>query len=266
MHSRSLLLLYLGFWLGMLLSPVTASGTLPPSHTYLATKELSQNTWLTEAWTAKERPFVLARRSLEATIQSQHNALQLATALEASATKHPKYAVLLFRWGLATYYASQSRNIVWKPPMIDRLLAALDEFPSPHSAEFMRMRFLIEAHYNVTPDLKLMGLRLLTRDPSDDAVRASMYPLLNVIGSPADGRLALTFARELIAKHPTTPKWHAMLGAAYYNIAIHDNTIANCSASVRAYQKYLEMASPNDPFREQAKLLIKEMQKTMPKQ
>ena len=226
---------------------------------------LSQNVWLTERWTAKEQPFISARKNIETTVRAKHNVALLAAKYAALAQKYPTNSLYMFRWGLATYYVAQNENITWKPPIVERLLSRLSTFPSPHSAQFARMRFLIETRYIGTPRLKTVGLRLLQRDPHDDAVKASMYPVLNVIGSPADGMLAVKLANELIAENPRYPKWHAMLGAAYYDISIRQNTRSNCLKSIAAYQKYLELAKPSDPFREQAERLIKELQKTMPK-
>ena len=110
-----------------------------------------------------------------------------------------------------------------------------------------------------------MGLRLLKVNPLDDEVKASMLPVLDVIGKPADGQLALLFANQLICEHPNYPKWYAMLGAIYDLISIRTNSRLDCQKSISAYEEYLRLAKKSDPFYNHAKYIITAIKKNMPK-
>ena len=220
--------------------------------------------WVFEKWSANDKVFPLINKQLQKKILASHDAVSITAAYGELFKKTPKSTVLLFKWGMSTYYASKTKSSTWFPTDSDLLLTSLDVIPSPHSFQYDRMRFLIQSHFRGEDFLKTMGLRLLKVNPGDDEVKSSMFPVLNIVGNPRDGQLALDFANELIAKHPANPRWHAMLGSTYNLISVRTNKRLDCEKAITAYQDYLKLAKKTDPFYSHAEYMISVIKKNMP--
>lgn len=228
-------------------------------------KDSRSEGWLSEPWTGDETHFLTARSETEKLLRNGYDSKALAKKYALRAQKHPTSPLLVFRWGLATYYAAQKESDVWEPPYRQALLATLSTVPSPHSREFARMRFLIESRFLGETYLKKIGERLLNYNPNDTAVKISIFRVLSVITNPDDSQIALSYARGLIVANPRNPLAYRKLGGVYYEISIRVNTRANCQAAINAYQSFLKYSKPTDRFYPTAKYLISVLQKTMPK-
>lgn len=242
--------------------------TATPSAMAVSSATPMHTLWAAEKWTDNDKPFIVAKQGIEKKLKANYDPLKLAAKYEAQVEQKPNDPIPVFGWGLSLFYASKVKPRTWEPSIRLKMLRALDSTPSPHSMQYDRMRFLVQSHFLGEFFLKKMGLRLLQQNPQDDEVKASMRPILNVIGDPTDAHLALTYAKQLIAKYPYYPKWYAMLGSVYYDMAINPTTRTRTTFkhAISAYQKYLALAKPNDPFRERAKYLIDVLQKDIPKQ
>jgi len=241
--------------------PVKA-GDVPKAESTTAS---SLNTsWVSEPWTADDKPFQFARLQIEKLIKKRYSPEALATKYAKLQQKQTTNPILVFRWGMAVFYASQSKNDVWEPPNLRQLLTAIATTPSPQSREYARMRFLIEARFAGENNLKRVGQRLLLHNPNDVAVKLAMFSVLNVLSSSEDGAIAIKYARQIIAASPTKPLGYRKLGGVYYLISIRSNTNENVQNALHAYETYLKYAKPNDPFSPRAKYLINILQKTAP--
>lgn len=230
-----------------------------------AISEQERTAWVSEKWSSSDKAFVLAKKQIQQKVQSSKDKIALAATYRELFKKSPKSSVLLFKWGMSTFYASKTKPSTWSPEEIYFLLTSLDTVPSPHSLQYDRMRFLLQSHFRGEGFLKTMGLRLLKVNPQDDDVRALMILVLNVVGNPADGQLAINFAKQLIARHPTDPRWYAMLGSAYDLVSVRTNSLEDCQKSISAFKSCLKLAKKSDFVYSHAQYMIDVIEKNLPK-
>lgn len=215
-------------------------------------------TWTKESWTGDERPYRTIRDNIDKSIRSgQENPDALLARHKASAQKQPSDPQALFRWGYAAYWASsKSHGYNEKREKFDGVLEAFAKAPSPHSYEYARLRFLVEAATHPVFPLIPVGERLLERDPQDLSVKYQLRKLLSWSPSLENKRRALQYSLEMVRSHPKHPTYHAALGMVYLELWYTTRDPIHADKAINAYKQYLRLAPPRDEFLEAAKRLI----------
>ena len=108
---------------------------------------MQHTAWVAEKWSIQDKNFVIIETQVKRKVEMSHDTVALASMYGKLFQKNPKDAFLLFKWGLATFYVAETKQMTWFPKDSDLLLGYLDTVPSPHSLQYDRMRFLVQSRF-----------------------------------------------------------------------------------------------------------------------
>ncbi|RYZ92627.1 MAG: hypothetical protein EOP06_03705 [Proteobacteria bacterium] len=140
-------------------------------------------------------------------------------------------------------------------------MPALASTPSPRVYNWTRLRFLVDARNFPDTLLRPVGERLVQRDPKDYEVKYRLIDTFNPGESKAEKKQALIYAHDLIRLNPKRASGYSALGGVYYRDWLLNKNRTDAGNAIAAYQRYLKIAPPNEPFRRQVTLLIALMRK-----
>lgn len=230
--------------------------------------------WAQQEWTDDDKPYVELRKTIDGKIAKTSSRADIKKAYEElrlAALKNPSDPQAQFAWAYAAWRISNIDPLLADPTLkkYDRPDLKLLSKPNltlrnlssaPSTYQWARLRFLLEMANFAAPELGVLGQRLLRRNPKDDEI---IYPFVKV--APLDTlqqqQQALRYVQLLFQQDPTESKYHALSGHVHFGIyALTGNRVEQTKA-IAAYRKFLQIAPPNHPFRNQAQRVIRLIQK-----
>lgn len=214
----------------------------------------SQWQWTEEEWTGNEAPYQELRNSIDSNKSQGKLKPEMIENYKALHQKKSDDPLAVFRWGYASFQATQSN-----PPVPQKQLVApnaFDTIPSPHTYEYTRLRFLVGAHYNPDVHLQHVGERLLNRKPDDKDVMYYLIQCYKPWRSTSEKQKAVSLAQDLVHAAPDRPGSYSALGGVYFSSWMAGHGKEDADKAVSAYQHYLRIAPQNYAWRRQAENII----------
>ena len=225
--------------------------------------------WIIEMWTGKDAQYRQIRNNIDQRMARGEDVALIAYNLRKQ-LRHPLDTKEQFRWAYAAYQTVKHEKDTNPDQTIGDIVLALrnaDHMNPPRSYEYSRLRYLAMVRAFPEYMLKPMGERLLKRNPKDYDVMFCQVVVLEPGVNKVDEATSLAYTRTLIKVQPNTPRPYRLLGDVYYKMWL--NRVLHHSAdepvvfnkALAAYNKALQVARPNDPFREKVKASIVNIQK-----
>jgi len=207
-----------------------------------------------------DKPYQKLREDIYSQLMAAKDAQPLLDQYRAEAEAKPKDPLAQFAWGytaLRTPALAGHENVTVDVSGLPDALAAA---PFPRTYDYARLRFLAQAQVRPNGQLEDLGRRLLKRDPTDPAVMYQQISVLEQTPARPQNTEALRLARTLVEAYPDQLAYLRKLGniyqESYMDFGFHK---ADAEAAIAVYQKYLQLAPPNDPTRAGIKRTIKIM-------
>ena len=244
----------------------------PPSRAiqFMAAHDINAfNNFMNAPWTDNDKPYAVLRASIEQYATTGPRALRLMERYQSQLVLHPDNHQLQFAYGYAAYLA-------WVKPGglnhyatpygaerrygLDELYSDICRTPYPHTYNVARLAFLSGVQTFPRAALKNVGIRLMGKDPEDAQVVYGLISVLLTTRSPADTSEAVNLADALVRQYPAKASVYARLASVHYAIWRKSKSPKEANEALSSYRKYLDLASPSDPFRAQAQTLINQLQ------
>ena len=209
--------------------------------------------WLTENLSENDHPFDSLRGQIDKDFQNKKLSVADLNSYQVTAEKDPKNAQAVFKWAYASYVAQKDFSIKENAVASSGIFAYAS---SPKAYDYTRIRFLIAARDKPSPQLVDLGKRLLQRNNRDYDVQYSLIQCMALSPSELEAQQAILLAKNLVHTYPAKPSAYACLGSIYFNVWYTHQKPIDGDEAVAAYQRYLRLASPDDPWRLQAQTLI----------
>jgi len=222
--------------------------------------------WMQESWQGNDQPYAEVRNQLDQTIANSQNLDSLWQEYRDEALQNSHDPVAQFRWG---YAAIKSITSFTPYPYADTIrgnvLIALLGVTSPNTYNYARLRYLASPN---DPKLVGIGERLLKYSPDDDVQLHLSEDYASILGLHYNFKSksrAIDLTESLIKNHPQIAKYNATLGSIYLIswYCDHKRNPADAKIAIAEYQKYLLLASANEPFRQDAQIRIRDLQKDL---
>lgn len=220
--------------------------------------------WSSQEWTANDHPFRAAKTEIDKAVKNGKKPEVVAQACEGQANKRPLQAIAVFRWAYAVDKAVAAKK-PFDPEGLRKPLILMRRTMPPHSYEYARLRFLLESSlggsgsYSLT---KMVGERLLQRNPKDVSVKMRMCSILTSSRNPQEPQRALKMAKELVADNSKSANRYLCLGNVYYSLWFRDQQKVQREGAIAAFRQYLKLKPANEPGRERVQGLINLLQRT----
>ena len=205
-----------------------------------------QFAWTQDAWTADEKPFQSARVALVMAQQQHKDMLALAKQYGAAAKKRPNDALAVFKWGCAAWLAYNYGLNTAANAALFEAYNALERTPSPHSYQYDRLRYLIDA-CNSRRGVKELGERLLKRNPNDFYVIYYQIGITYGSLSDTDNQRALELSKLLIQKYPKNPTGYERAGTTYEGLWWCNKKKSDAQTAIDYFRKGKTFLPSNDP-------------------
>ena len=219
--------------------------------------------WTREAWTGDDKPYQQARTEIEGQFIDAKNPELLLQNYKTDALKSPHDTLAQFRWACAAYTYASKKTVKDEVGfrILPSVILALASVPSPHTYDYDRLRFLIQSFAIVVPyQLKSIAERLLKKNPEDALVKYALAALLNNSNNSRDRVMAMVYAQQLVNKYPKDAKYYSLLAGFAYTTWFRSKTQTDANKAIAAYQRYLDIAGPDELFRENAQFYVKDIQ------
>ena len=221
----------------------------------LATQAQSQEdlSWTTERWQRKD-VYESLRSQLNTEISRSKSYNSLVQKYRFRSEQRRQDPNAFFKFAYANFrYAQQTQKKDER--QFRNILQRFSQYPPQGSYEFTRLRFIYEALNFATPKLRIVGIRLLDRNTRDLDVNYHIINTLNIARAD-DHQLALTCAKRLVKLAPHKANSHATLGWVYFRAWSISKNQQEARLSLNAYNRYLQLAKPQEPFRPQAQRIV----------
>ncbi len=236
--------------------------------------------WTHQKWVGNDQPYREIRSNIDTLLSQNNKPSEIAERYElykTAAIKAPTDDRAQFAWGYAAFKIAGKNPSLIDPKIAKLSTRSLKEgggtrlavapvtrtlatIPTPYTYEFARLRFLLEVITLPSPELTAIGKRLVRHNFKDHEVMYS-YIKIAEVKTKEDRELALSITRSLLEAGPGVPKYHTAQGAVYGDIYSITRDRLYKEKAIASYRKFLELAPADDPFREQAKRLIRMIQK-----
>lgn len=222
----------------------------------------TQFAWTQEAWTADEKPFQSVRVALVMAQQQHKNMLAQAKQYGATAKKKPNDALAVFKWGYAAWLASNyGTNHAANAELFDAN-NALTKTPSPHSYQYDRLRYLIDA-CDSQRGVKELGERLIKRNPNDFYVVYYQIDLLTPGLVAADKKEAFDLCNKIIHDYPKDANGYERLASVYQRLWWVSANKTDAQMTIDYYRKGETLLPANNPNRAKYNDLISQTEREM---
>ncbi len=215
---------------------------------------LPDTSWMTEKWNGDERPYIAIRDGINKDFLNGDLTVPYLSNLEQRWHKNEQSPFALFRWAYARYRSYAVRPHLPFTPLPGR--GAFDEIASPHSYYYARIRFLTEASLGSHPELMEVGKRLLARNPNDFDVEYCFTNCFPQSMSASEKEAALAYSTHLIEKYPKKPDVYTTKAGIYFAYWIDHKSKQDAQDAILWYQRYLQIARPDDAWQPRAKGII----------
>ncbi len=216
--------------------------------------------WATAPWTGDDKPYQKLRQDIYKQLVAAKDVQPVLDRYKTEAKAKPNDPLAQFAWGYAALrtpaLAGHENVVIDVSSLPDELAVA----PFPRTYDYARLRFLAQAQVRPNGQLEDLGRRLLKHDPYDPAVIYQQINVLEQIPARPQNVEALQLANKLVEAYPSQLAYLRKLGnvhqESYMDFGFHK---ADAEAAIAVYQKYLQLAPPNDPSRVGIKRTIKVM-------
>lgn len=207
--------------------------------------------WTKATWTEDDAPYQAIVDKIEYDLHHGKTAHAVVTNYHALEEYHSQDPLAVFAWGAAKWRSScwVSSNVAsdWDLSALPDELA--DVYPQPHTYNYVRLRFLVQADGNPMPELQSVGERLLAHDPKDVDVQWQLIKVLRRIQYPAQNAEAIKIAQALVDKKPTEMMYRQALTNClidrYNNIG---HKAADAETAITGCKDYIAHADSTDPL------------------
>ena len=228
--------------------------------------------WTTEPLNGDNKPFHDIRMGLRQL--GKRNSLKAKlTQFSREAQANPSDPKLQYRWVMCAYmlYDRNAENQPGKrvESSLWKWRNALSFAVQPKAYDYTRLRFLITTEnamtmgkYGSDERLKSLGKRLLKIQSKDEFVFYWQRQLLSRSSSSQDKLDNLHYAQMSVKSKPKDANAQGELAGSYRDLWMVTKRRSHANTAVAQYQKWLQMASKNDPFRSNATHWVKSIPKT----
>jgi len=218
--------------------------------------------WIQEAWTGDDKPFEKARSTITSQLVTCLDPRVLIEKLKTEALQKPTNALAQFRWGFAayTYASNQTVKEAVGDNILPQILVALASAQSPHTYNYDRLRFMILSRGIPPHQLKSMGERLLNKNSQDAQVKYGLASFLKYSNAVRDRQMALAYAQQLANQYPKEAKYYGLLAGIAYTTWFRSKSQTDANKAIAAYRHYLDIAAPDEVFRDNAQFYIRYIQ------
>jgi len=207
--------------------------------------------WADEKWSGDNAPYAEIRSRIDSQMCGGAGKVQALLNFQAVAASRPHDPEAQFGYAYAAWKIHESVNNLAKIlDVLEDSLDRLESVPSPHTYDFVRLRFLIQSALMPKPEMLSVGKRLLDKDPNDLEVKYRFASLLMTVPDGArEKALALPVIDQLIKAEPADPNPYYLRGLVYIDSCNKNNntyTKPDVDAAETAFNKYIELAPAND--------------------
>jgi len=223
--------------------------------------------WAKEDWIASDKPFINIRKEINLKISKGLSPDTILQDAKNDSRKKPTDALAVFHWAYAAEVAGEKQvSAEEKEKRWAGVYEAFEVPKSPQSYEYDRLRYLMITRidlWNAMPPIYNLGKRLVRRTPNDWLVKGDVANILCRYGREEDRKIGLIYAQQTSDANPKVPLNWAILGYAYFKNGDFKGHRDYFEQAIKAYQKYLEISSPKDNWRPNAKMYIQRCQKML---
>ena len=198
--------------------------------------QLTRERWLVEPWTGNDKPYVTLRKNIDITLEKGKLTPTILESYRMYAKNEPTNPIALFRWGYASFMATQQTLPVQQKVVVE--LFTLEKIKFPRSYEFARLCFLV-ATRSPHPRYEPFGEFLLVKNPHDFEVMYATVMSLDPTVSAEEKQKALQYAQRLLQMRPTDSRSFSAIGGVNYYIWLRGHDPEAGQAAIAAYRKYL---------------------------
>lgn len=222
--------------------------------------------WMTEKWTADEKPYHDIRLQLEALEKANGVSIDLVAQYKREWLTKQSDTVLLYRWICAAnivypdlVYASDHVNDSAVNDY-NHITAVYQVAPLTSSYEFDREHYLYDMRIGAN-DPKFIDLtkRLYKRNKNDWEVLVEGAILLTSSTDVKDLQLASDMSENLAKIQPNYPHAHAISAWCHYVLWLHTKRDQDLLTARKACTNFLKTAPAKDPYRKEAVPFLKEL-------
>ena len=253
LHRFSLL------WLACLL-PVCKVWSAPPPFSP-PTSQTQQWAWMLEKWKSNSYPFSQLQKAIEAELgdTKPNQAKKVLEVHAKSFASKPQSSIELFRYAAALYLCSKYEGQSSSHRELFLVSQRFASVQSPGNYYYSRIRFLITLKTFPHPNLRRLAQRLLLRNPKDVDVLYQSLPLFDA-SQPDQKRQVFANLNTLRRLKPQSPALDSAEGGIYYRAWLSSKQPSDARMALAAYNRFLQIAPADEPFRAQAQRLIQQLQ------
>ncbi len=213
--------------------------------------------WTTETWNGDDKPYQQARLAIDQVVSTHQDSNKLLVQYKVQAQRQPDNPLALFRWAYTAYQVMLTlHSTVAEHKVLDGVQECFYHTPSPHTYNYARMQFLVYEFYTSHRQAVPVAKRLLAMNSDDYHVEYDLGVIyLNDYVSP-DFNEALGICNHLKRRYPTKPSIYALTGETYALWWYKDKNPAYVRTALENYNKYLQIAPPEEKYRKQVKWII----------
>jgi tetratricopeptide (TPR) repeat protein len=210
--------------------------------------------WLNKPWTGDDAPYAAVRSEVDSDVlrgdlHSKIAGYQAAYAADPTdLAKQIRYVYALWadKWWNGYFYFENERE----QTDMDDFTDSLWRQHRPNTFNYTRMAAICCDSWGLEPGLLPFVQRLLKKDPGDLPARFALSVMLSVTGKAALQTQAITDANILENEYPTNANIRMLQGSAYYCRWNITKDPALAQKSIAAYKRFLDLAPPNDFYRQ----------------
>ncbi len=218
--------------------------------------------WANQPWTGDNRPYHAIRIQVDHLAEQGKLTPSMLQANFKAWQQTPRDPLKLFQWAYADSMAV--RYLPNLPPRPQPGDGAFEACPDPHTYDYERVRFLLnwETHENA---LLPLAKRLLQHDPKDYPVQYALAGRYGGRDTPAEKAASLARAQRLLAQYPHKPEIYSLIAGIYCDHWIFQKNKEDARKAIFYYQKYLQIASVDNPWRKQASFWVATLTRSLEK-
>lgn len=227
----------------------------------------AQYDWTRQPWTGNDRAYVEARKSINKKLATEKPTKAKLATYEAASLRNLGDSLSRFKWALYAY------NLALLQPDYDGVAGVLGKVNgvffeetalAPYrSYEYSRRRFLSMSAGTgeVGKEMKILGERLLKRDPKDYHVKFYTARLLRT-GSDAEELKAIRYSQEMLKEKPNDYSARSDLAFTYQHRWWRHHRPEDARKAIAGYKQYLNLAKPKGDQRRRIENSIKDLQQS----
>lgn len=220
----------------------------------------TQWVWVQQPWTGDNRLFQQARTKIDTLTASGKKPASFLPQYQEAVKQNPSSPLRLFSWAYVVYKIATAPDLEWNAGnnMLARPLQALADAPSPHTAEYDRLRFLMISNSPFDNDkIKPLAHRLLRYNPNDVKVKSRLAEILAVSENAEEQQQSLVLSKEVAQDDPTSLISYAIPAGVYMSRWLRHHNKDDAAKAKAYYQQWLAHAPASNGFRSTVETCIR---------